>query len=94
MEQRPFPDSTESSNVELPGGAELGRDRVERRAQAGADEANGRDNGYADEGGDQAVLNCGCAVFVLKKAVQREHVHSTPNQRHIAPKALKVSGNK
>jgi hypothetical protein len=83
-----------ASEAGLSSRAEFGGNCVERGVQARADQTNRGDDGDADESGNQAVLNRRGAVFIFQKTLQREHVRSTPNKRHIAPKALKVSGNK
>ena len=40
-------------------------DRVERAGHARAEQANGRDDDNGDEGGNQAVLDCGGAILVI-----------------------------
>src|SRR5690606_37828174 len=55
---------------------QLGRDRFELGAQLGAERAGAGDECERDEGGDQAILDGGCAGFVLAETLDKVgHLH-------------------
>ena len=62
-------------------GNELGRDTVEHAVQLGAESAGAQDDGDADQGGDEAVLDGRRAGLVLGKAVHKGLHDGTPTVR-------------
>ena len=52
---------------------ELSRDVVERLVQAVAQALHCSDGSDGDQSGDEAVLDCGCALGILEKLADRLH---------------------
>jgi hypothetical protein len=57
-----------------PKGLQIGRNRIEDRAQIGADEAESRDGGNRNQRRDQTVLNRGRAAFVMNELGEDGHL--------------------